>query len=186
MMALSGCAVTPDPVPPAPAVDAPAVVFDIDGTLTPDVHAIFSVRDGAAESVTRFADAGVQVVYLTGRVRALQFLVPGWLDDHDFPEGSLQLRTFSSPDDQAEYKARVLRDFNERGWRILAAFGETASDFEAYDAAGVPRDRVFALRREGEDECQGGVWRSCHGDWNELAPVIDALLELAGEKNALR
>ena len=78
----------------------------------------------AAQALRRsgFADAGVHVVYLTGRVRPLQFLVPGWLEEHDFPEGSLQLRSLSSPDDQAEYKARVLRDFSERGWQILAAF----------------------------------------------------------------
>ena len=44
----SACSVTPDPIDAPPHPQAPAVVFDIDGTLTPDVHTIFGVREDAA------------------------------------------------------------------------------------------------------------------------------------------
>ena len=58
---------------PAVAQDArQAVVFDIDGTLTPNVYAIAIARPNAAEAATLYADAGIEIIYLTARVRLFQ------------------------------------------------------------------------------------------------------------------
>jgi hypothetical protein len=46
---------------------APAVVFDIDGTLTQDEYLFWTVRGGAPEAVQAYADLGYQVVLLSAR-----------------------------------------------------------------------------------------------------------------------
>lgn len=46
-----------------------------------------------------------------------------------------------------------------------AAEQGSSSDFEAYTRAGIPRERVFALRRVGAAGCQPGAWVACLPGW---------------------
>ena len=53
-----------------------AVIFDIDGTLTPCNACIFSERENASELVQAYADNGFKIIYLTARNVYFQFNIP--------------------------------------------------------------------------------------------------------------
>jgi|GEM_PF-1201851 len=171
-----GCTLTPDRIDGAASGGANAVVFDIDGTLTPDVHAVFSVREDAAAAVDTFSRSGIKIIYLTARIPLMQSVIPGWLARHGFPEGSIHvITTREDRKDHAAYKQRVLEEYRNKGWTLVAAYGDSSTDFKAYEAAGVPRERVFALLRRGETECQPGSWRDCYAGWTEQLQIIEVL-----------
>lgn len=166
---LGGCAHVSAVVVPQAAVGAPGiVVFDVDGTLTPSVARIFSVRADAAAVVRIYAARGHRIVYLTARAPALQGTLRAFLSDHGFPPGDLVV-----PKDRAEhgkpaaFKARALAEYLAHGWDISGAYGDSSTDFEAYARAGIPRERVFALLRAGASHCQPGVWTSCLVGWEQ-------------------
>jgi hypothetical protein len=163
---------------PAFAQDArQAVVFDIDGTLTPNVYAVTIARTGAAQAATLYADAGIDIIYLTARIRPFQGGVADWPSDHGFPAGDLYLtETKADRDDHAAFKQRVLTNYVNQGGTIIAAFGDSSSDFAAYADVGIPRENVFALQRFGRSNCKEGVWQGCYENWTDLLPVITANL----------
>lgn len=166
-MAVAGCAHLPAlVVPQAPAGAAGIVVFDVDGTLTPTVARIFSMRPDASAVVRLYAARGYRIVYLTARAPALQGTLRGFLSRHAFPPGDLlapnRRAGHMAP---AVFKARVLADYRAHGWDIAAAYGDSSSDFQAYARAAIPRDRVFALRRAGARDCQPGAWAACLTGW---------------------
>lgn len=153
----------PQPVPP----QIHAVVFDIDGTLTPAVPAFFQARPDAARVVQAYADKGYAIVYLSTRSRWLSAGVPAWLERKGFPQGSVHVAQSAGERDRPDlYKAAVLREFQARGWVVDYAFGDSSTDFAAYAAAGIPVERVFALRRRGHAACQPGVVAACLGGWS--------------------
>lgn len=163
MCALSACATPPlVPIPPAPAGAHALVVVDVDGTLTPDVRAIRSVRAEAAAMLQLYADKGYRVVYLTARHPLFQSGLDDWLAAQGFPSGPLHL-----PADRADrkapdrYKTRVLQAYIEAGWTPAYAYGDSSTDFAAYAAAGIPAAQVYALRRASETNCLPGAWREC-------------------------
>ena len=165
-----GCSAPPPQaaIPLARPGQERAVVIDIDGTLTPKKHAINTVRADAVEAVNTLAAKGYVIIYLSARMRALAGGIPDWLRDNGFPEGSLQLaQTHEHRRHPADFKAGVLARFSELGWTIEYAYGDSSTDFEAYAAAGIPKEHVFALRREGQDSCQVGEWNSCLAGWTE-------------------
>jgi len=162
-----------DEVEPQTAAPVKCVVFDIDGTLTPKVAATRTARDGAATAVQTFADAGYVVVYLSARVRLLQGGVPDWLKDNGFPPGRLRLtESHKEQKDHAGFKASMLDAYHADGCHFVAAYGDSSSDFEAYTRAGISPQRIFALKREGEKNCQAGVWAGCYGTWEEQMGII--------------
>lgn len=143
-----------------------AVVFDIDGTLTPKVHTIFRTRDGAAEIVGLMAKKGYRIVYLSARVKVLSAGIPAWLKENGFPDGRIFIAESGEEHRHpATFKAGVLKTLIEQGWALAYAYGDSSTDFEAYAAAGIPKDRVFALLREGEKTCQPGEWSACLAGW---------------------
>ena len=158
-------------------VQSECVVFDIDGTLTPNVLSIKTAREGAATAVSAFADSGYLIVYLSARVPLLQGGVRDWLEENGFPPGRLQL-TESREDrkDHAAFKKRVLEAYKAGGCGFVAAFGDSSSDFEAYASAGISPQRIFALKREGEETCQNGAWAGCYATWGEQMDAITELL----------
>lgn len=165
--ALAACAHLPGVVVPQAAAGAPGiVVFDVDGTLTPSVGRIFSVRPHASAVARLYAGRGYRIVYLTARTPALQGTLRHFLSRYAFPRGDLL-----APSDRAEhnapaaFKARALANYRANGWDIGAAYGDSSSDFEAYARAGIPRERVFALRRLGALRCQPGAWAACLTGW---------------------
>lgn len=177
---LSSCALTPSGIGLAESEANGAVVFDIDGTLTPDVYAVFSARDGAADAVNTFADSEVEIIYLSARVTMLQSGIPGWLEKNGFPEGRIHVtETREDRQDHAAFKKRILEAYSANGWTFIAAYGDSSTDFAAYAAAGIEQQRVFALKREGEEDCQPGTWAACYAGWNEQAQTIRQLIDAA-------
>jgi phosphatidate phosphatase PAH1 len=156
------------PVPaPNPSLNH-AVVFDIDGTLTPNVPAISEVREDAAKAVRAYADKGYKIIYLSARVGWLSAGIPSWLARHGFPEGSVHVaqndEEWQHPD---AYKTRMLQEFLAAGWKIDYAFGDSSTDLTSYAAAGIPKEHVFALLRKGQSACQPGVAAKCLAHWSE-------------------
>ena len=170
VLGAAGCSRTDEPETDA---QPGCVVFDIDGTLTPKVSAIKTARDGAATAVQTFADAGYLVIYLSARIRLLQGGVPDWLEENGFPSGRLRLtESREERKDHAGFKATVLKGFQADGCRFVAAYGDSSSDFEAYASAGISPQRIFALKREGEESCQSGAWAGCYETWDEQMGII--------------
>lgn len=173
-MLLGGCAHLPPMVVPQAAAGAPGiVVFDIDGTLTPTVARIFSVRPDASAVARLYAGRGHRIVYLTARAPVLQGMLRAFLSRNGFPPGDLL-----APKDRAEhtapadFKASALARYRAHGWDIAAAYGDSSSDFDAYARAGIPRERVFALRRAGAAHCQPGAWAACLPGWESLRQAL--------------
>lgn len=170
---VTSCAQLSSKIEDAPFKHAKAVVFDIDGTLTPTVLKYRSVRPDAARAVHVFADQGRKIIYLTARILPLQAGIPEWLKENGFPEGSIHVtESLDDMGDHAQFKKKVLREFVAHGWEIEFAYGDSSSDFEAYLDIGISREHVFALRREGDDQCQPGVWKACLNGWTEHIEVM--------------
>lgn len=175
-------------LPSASILDAPpeqreAVVFDIDGTLTPTVFSILDARGDAAKAVRMFAEKGYKIIYLSTRMSLLQAGIPGWLKAKGFPEGSLHVaQTDSEHKNAAVFKARILNDYKSHGWNVKFAYGDSSTDFEAYKAAGIPKERVFALLREGEVKCQLGESQECLRGWTEHLDYITKVVPAALSK----
>lgn len=171
----SACTLLPADVPAPSAAHRQAVVFDIDGTLTPTPRAIHTARADAATAARHFADRGYQLVYLSARVRLLQAGIPDWLRAQGFPAGSVHVpQGHADSRDHAAFKTRILQQYRDKGWHFVAAYGDSSTDFQAYAAAGIPVARVYALRREGDAACQPGAWQSCLDSWTAHLPSLPA------------
>lgn len=169
---LVSCAVVgPEPVPAGPGT---AVVVDIDGTLTPDVPAIYEVRPDAVAALQAFKEKGYQIVYASVREPIFQGRLRHWLFvENHFPRGPLHVgQTKEDRSDPATFKAKVLQAYANGGWKLAYAYGDSKSDFIAYQAAGVPPDHTFALKRRGTDRCNAPAVVRCLGSWSESLPYI--------------
>jgi phosphatidate phosphatase PAH1 len=151
-----------------------AVVSDIDGTLTPNVLAINDVRPDAAQAISALSNKGYKIIYVTARVPLFQSGLPKWLQENGFPEGALHVAQSIEERSHPEiFKARILKDYVQHGWRLEYAYGDSSTDFTAYAEAGIPKERVFALRRRGSENCQKGVYQECLNGWTEYLPYIE-------------
>ena len=174
----AGCTLKPHEVVPAPPGHNLAVVFDIDGTLTTRVHAIRDTREGAATAVQAYAQAGYRVIYISARHPLFQWHIPGWLKRNGFPEGPVHVtESREQRNDHASFKHGVLNEYQANGWVLVAAYGDSSSDFDAYASAGIDKNRVFALRREGAEACEPGAWAECFANWPEQMGIIDELIQ---------
>ena len=145
-----------------------AVVFDIDGTLTPKPSAFNTARDDAASAARLYADKGYKIIYLSARRRAFQARIPKWLTKNGFPEGSIQVPQNSiDTGDTVAFKTRILNEFRGNGWNLIGGYGDSDTDFQAYFAAGIAKDDIFALRVIDEEACDPGPWAKCLDSWAE-------------------
>lgn len=166
----SGCAEVPvASIPDASRIKPEIVVFDVDGTLTPTVTEIFTARQDAAAVAQMYAKKGYRIVYLTARIRLFQGAVPSLLNRNGFPPGDIVVaRTDAEQALPEKFKTGVLNEYRAHGWGIAAAYGDSETDFLAYANAMIPKERVFALRRSGEANCEPGAWKKCVSEWAEL------------------
>lgn len=177
----AGCTLIPYEVERAPAAHNLVVVFDIDGTLTTRVLAIRSTREGAVAAVQAYAAAGFRIVYLSARNPWFQWHIPFWLEQHGFPEGALHvMESREHRRDHAAFKLAVLDEYRANGWVLVAAYGDSSTDFDAYAKAGIDRGRVFALKREDAKSCEPGSWSACFGNWPEQMEIIADLTKRLG------
>lgn len=95
---------------------AKAVVFDIDGTLTPNVFGIAEARTDAANALSIYANKGYKIIYLSTRIRWLSAGIPSWLKEHNFPDGSIHVpQTDEDRNHLYDFKTRILKDFIDHG-----------------------------------------------------------------------
>ena len=176
----TSCAIQPSEIEKISLKSDQAVVFDIDGTLTPRPVAIHMVREAAPDAVGLYADNGYKIIYLSARPQLLQAGIPGWLKENHFPEGSIHVpQTAEDSNDHAAFKKKILTGYKDNGWRFLAAYGDSSTDFEAYSEVGIKQDRIFALQRAGDTSCQSdsNAWAKCLRSWGEHLGDIELLVQ---------
>ena len=170
-MLCASCGLLPFDIQQAPLKPYQAVVLDIDGTLTPTPPAIFTARDDARDALRVFAKNGYKIIYLSARSRLLQAGIPDWLKKNGFPEGSIHVPQTALFGEEATiaFKKGILDAYREKKWDLVAAYGDSDTDFEAYRQAKIPKARIFALQRAGDKTCQGdsSMWKKCLRSWTE-------------------
>jgi hypothetical protein len=168
-----GCAHKSDSLFDPPTSQSLAVVFDIDGTLTPGVYRISEARKGAVDAVRIFAEKGYKIIYLSHRGRVFQGNLLNWFQSNDFPAGGIHVpQTAEDERDAVAYKIRILREYQDRGWQLKFAFGDSTTDFIAYREVKIPNENIFALRRENQPDCQWGSTTRCINGWTDHLKVI--------------
>lgn len=169
MAIISGCTeVSSNTIPDAYGDRREIVVFDVDGTLTPTITEIYTARQDAAKAVQKYADNGYHIVYLSARPLLFQGAIPTLLNKNGFPHGDIIVpKTDAEQDNPTIFKARVLNEYRKHGWGIVAAYGDSDTDFLAYANAKIPKERVFALQRAGKEHCEHGTWEKCLSVWTE-------------------
>jgi phosphatidate phosphatase PAH1 len=156
-------------------------VLDIDGTLTPENIDVYEPRPGAADALSALSKKGYKIIYVTTRVPLFQSGLPDWLRQNGFPTGSLHVAQTDEDRDHAEnFKARILASYVQLGWNLAYAYGDSSTDFAAYAEVGIPRERVFALKRRGSKDCLAGIYQTCLEGWTEHLPYIER--EIASTK----
>jgi phosphatidate phosphatase PAH1 len=148
-------------------VGGPAIVTDIDETLTlSDGEYLGQLADptydpvertDASTLMQRYNERGWRVFYVTARGdelvlndgRSAQQATEDWLDDHNFPREAdsvfLFEGTFVSGDDTVVYKAGVLEGLGSDGWEVGWAYGNAETDTLAWQQHGVPDDHIFLV-----------------------------------------
>lgn len=173
VLLITSCSLKPTPVQLAAKKSNHAVVFDIDGTLTPQNISIFTARNHAADVVRLYADKGYKIIYLSARNRFFQFNIPDFLKDNGFPRGSVHVpQSAADRDDFSAFKQAVLQRYLIKGWKLEAAYGDSTTDFTAYADAGINKNNIYALKRVGEKTCQPGPWAKCLDSWSEQMSVV--------------
>jgi hypothetical protein len=142
---------------------AQLVVFDVDGTLTTSDSELFSdyfsdlfggdfvpeAYEGAVALVSAYAEAGWEILYLTGRPYWLDRITRGWLGDEGFPLGTLHLtRTLSESLPTEGAVGTYKRDWLEgllTHHTIFRAYGNATTDIYAYREAGIDVLETFII-----------------------------------------
>lgn len=175
VVSLWGCSSIPPAQIPSPSHNKMgAIVSDIDGTLTPGVFSVCTVRPDSAKAISALADKGYKIIYVTTRHLLFQSGLPKWLRENGFPEGVLHVaQTREERNHPESYKARILKDYVQKGWQLEYAYGDSTTDFVAYHEAGIPKERIFALKRSGSENCRKGIYQACLDGWTEYLSYID-------------
>ncbi|TDG12800.1 hypothetical protein E2F43_14655 [Seongchinamella unica] len=180
VLAVMTVACSPAPLPTIPAASDSAqrlVVFDVDGTLTPGVFSAVLPREHAAEAVDMLTENGLRVIYLSARFPWFSSRLAHWLSEHGFAEGPVFVaQSIADNRNPSRFKLAILEAFKREGWQFAAAYGDSSTDFAAYSDAGIPRERIFALKRSGEDRCEPGPWAECLDGWGDHIPFVASRL----------
>jgi phosphatidate phosphatase PAH1 len=152
------------------------VVLDIDGTLTPDVYKLHAARPDAAEAARILVNKGYEIIYLTSRMPGFQLSIPGWLAENGFPEGLIFTpQSMKEHQNPVRFKTGVLQELTQFGWEFAFAYGDSSTDFKAYENAGVQASAVYAVKRQGNSSCEPGAWVQCLEGWSAHLPYLSNL-----------
>ncbi|WP_141735356.1 LNS2 domain-containing protein [Oligoflexus tunisiensis] len=159
----------------------PLFVSDVDGTLTTAELAelgstitgtIPQANDGAAEALKGLVNKGYRPVYLTARPELSVQRTREFVDVRSFPVGRVE--TSLSPllgllgDKAVEYKSEALQRLTDKGFEIAYVFGNTASDAEAYENAGIPAESRYFFKYNDKF---GGQRIESYRELNEFASL---------------
>jgi phosphatidate phosphatase PAH1 len=172
---------------------APAVVTDIDGTLTlSDAEFLQEFVDAtyvpvawpdAVTLIRELYDRGYLILYLTARPETLAMssgksvrdATVDWLKGQGFPLDSKRTEVVLAPDSTSgaattAYKLGVLQERQAAGWRLDLAYGNATTDIDAYLQAGIPPEDVFII---GENSGEQGTAPVAGDGWTDhLATVV--------------
>lgn len=142
----------------------PVIVTDIDGTLTTTENEEFSAlltgalpqsNPDSADVLTALAEQGYRVFYLTARPHFLGLRTREFLTAHQYPLGIVHTTltfTGATGDSAVVYKSDELAALAARGLTPSWAFGNTASDAEAFASANVPLDEHRIMFQFTDDQ----------------------------------
>ncbi|MFW7378938.1 MAG: LNS2 domain-containing protein [Oligoflexus sp.] len=137
--------------------ETPTVIFDLDSTLTTnDLEAIndylniknAKLRPAAVQLVKTYETIGYRIVYLTSRPYILIPSTQKWLEDVGLPRGHLYSPIYFEDSidvgNHAKFKADYIHYLqSEVGLKISAAYGNSKSDIEAYESAGIMKSVTY-------------------------------------------
>ena len=133
------------------------VLADIDETMTiADEEIFLQISDESYDQVEKpfsveltqaWAAKGYQMIYLTARPHIFRAETRAWLALHGYAEGPMITAPELVLGDAArQYKREwVNRITNELGWDIVAAYGNSDSDIDAYEEAGLEKSITFII-----------------------------------------
>lgn len=134
------------------------VVTDVDGTLTTAENEEFTalltgnlpgVNPSAPEALRAIVSRGYRPFYLTARPEFLVGRTREFLDVYGFPPGIVHTTTTltgATGSAAVGYKSGELSDVYQKGFTVLFAIGNTASDAEAFAGAGVADGQRLAYQ----------------------------------------
>lgn len=159
----------------------PMFLSDIDGTLTTFeferaidllLDTVPDINPGAVDAFEILVERGYRPMYLTARPEFLAKRTDEFLIERGLPPGivrTTQSATGALGSAAVEYKSEQLAILASRGLVPAFAFGNTDSDSEAYEAAGIDLDRRFFV--EFDDPLGGRRIE----DYTELLEEFEAL-----------
>jgi hypothetical protein len=167
------------------APGTPAVLFDIDGTLTTGDTELLedllggdapAMREGAPEVAKHWDAQDRLIVYMTGRHYALRGSSRRWLDERGFPPGVLfttekNRQVLPTEDGVGAFKQARVEAMLEAGLVFDAAYGNAATDVCAYAQGGIA-PAVTWITETDRGACEG------HAPPNPLPSYVDHLDEL--------
>jgi phosphatidate phosphatase PAH1 len=140
------------------------IVSDVDGTLTISEHAFvrtvalgsqIGAKPGAALAFQGLAAAGYQPVYVTARGEVFTEKTRAWLAQQGFPRGPMvlaeELVTVPGPSTVA-FKTGAMDSLRAAGLVVAGGIGNRATDIAAYEAMGLPAERIFIGTQEFAEE----------------------------------
>jgi phosphatidate phosphatase PAH1 len=156
-------------------------VSDVDGTLTESENAEYpallsgdlpEAQPDAPAVLKALADRGYRPIYVTARPEWLTGRTREFLDKHNFPRGIIHTTTGLTGalnGAASDFKSRELQAFVAKGLTIAWAFGNRASDTDAYEAAKIePKDHRIFLQ---VDDKNGGKRIEAYKD---ILPAVTA------------
>ncbi len=145
------------------------VVTDIDGTLT-TANAEFQTQvtqptyvpkehPSASEMIMKWSSKGYRVVFLSARPDNFRDASRVWLRDKGINFGPIiTAKNFVTGAAAVDYKTKALQTVvNDYGWQIVAAYGNEASDVQAYANVNVPKAQTFTVENANGIEGTSGI-----------------------------
>ena len=163
------------------------VVFDLDGTLTlNDFEAVkdyVGIGDAwsfsyAVKLVNLYRLRGYQIIYLSARPYWLVRETRGWFNKKGYPDTILHA-TLSNNDsfDAAraeQYKTDYLLYLKDSvGADLVAAYGNSAGDIGAYQAAGFPDSGFYIIGDLAGSEGTTAVYDNYYAHYNWLSSLLE-------------
>lgn len=153
----------------------PAVLFDIDGTLTINDFEAYADYVGlktaqayyyAPETVRAYRDKGYQLVFLTARPYWVTRDAREWFDHQNLPRWHYRSNPYGDgpiPPDTQAHKTNYIKYLRQDvGLNIVRAYGNATTDIAAYADAGLPKSETWII---GEHAGASGT-QALNGDYS--------------------
>lgn len=160
----------------------PLFVSDVDGTLTTAELAELGstitgstpeANDGAAEALNGLVNKGYRPIYLTARPELSVQRTREFVEKRFFPDGRIETSLAAllglTGGKAVAYKTEALHRLADRGFEIAFAFGNTDTDAQAYENAGIPSESRYFFKYN--DKKFGGQRIESYRELNKFASV---------------